>query len=104
METTNTQSFWGEKKDNYAAKQLKLEGNYTIFLMSVDADYVDGDINELIDEFDSYASVHEVTEAAKNMIRTVKLPEGFMLVGMCPVGFEGQNFYGIVDFSALEAG
>lgn len=90
-----TKRFWGEEKDIEAAKQLGLKGDHTIFMMGCEADYAD-DINEIASEFDEigYVGAREVIDAVQDRIRMVKLPKGFALVGMAPVGIDGEKVYG----------
>lgn len=96
---------WSEDKDREAVKQLGLEGDHTIFMMGTEADYAD-DIRKVAAEFIDfgYVDAREVVDAVEDRIRSVKLPKGFALVGMMPVGTEGQPTYGIVDFTAFGRG
>lgn len=95
--------FWGEAADRAAAEQMGLEGDYTIFMMGCDADYVE-DLQEVEDEFEkndvSLCHPEEVIDAVQERVKSVKLPKGFALVGMVPYGAKDPKHYGVVDLSA----
>ena len=95
---------WGEVKDHEAARQLGLqEGDHTIFMMSCEVDCVE-DIEEVEAEFADQGHVlaDEVIAAVQARIQPVRLPKGWVLVGMAPLGADGPKRYGIVDLSAID--
>lgn len=95
---------WGEAKDREAAKQLGLEGDHTIFMMATECiDYID-DVRDVLDDFDGVASSDEVVDAMIERLKTVKLPNGFCLVGMTPFGNNEREreIFGIVDWRIVE--
>lgn len=93
---------WGEARDREAAKQLGLEHDHTIFMMGTDCiDYID-DLREVINEFNGLADASEVVDAIVERMKSVKLPNGFCLVGMSPVGTTGPDVFGIVDWRLVE--
>jgi len=94
---------WGAAKDHEAARQLGLEGDHTIFMMGTECiDYID-DVRVILDDFDGLASAEEIIDAIDERMKSVKLPNGFCLVGMMPVGASGPETYGIVDWRQVEA-
>lgn len=95
-----TDRFWGEDKDREAARQLGLEGDQTIFMVSIEADYVD-DLQDLSKEFDGLCHVDEVLEAVEERVHSIKLPRGWCLVGVKPIDADGPKVYGLVDFSGF---
>lgn len=100
----NKGRFWGEEVDCAAAKQLGLDDNHTVFMMSSEADFVD-DLEELVEALDaegqSLLSPHEVVGKVDEYVHRVKLPGGFMMVGMCPVGAQAPKTYGVVDLKSF---
>jgi hypothetical protein len=100
--TVKIKRWFGEDKDREAIRQLNLEGDWTITMASVDVDYLcDDALDRVVDQFDSYANPEEVVNAARETIRRVRLPKGFMLIGMTPVDTNSEEItvLGIVDFS-----
>lgn len=94
---------WGINQDREAARQLGLEGDHTIFMMGTECiDYID-DVRVVLDDFDGLASAEEVVDAIDERMKSVKLPNGFCLVGMMPVGAGGPETYGIIDWRLVEA-
>lgn len=93
---------WGEARDHEAAKQLGLEGDHTIFMMGTECiDYID-DVRSVLDDLDGVAAADEVVDAILENMKTVKLPNGFCLVGMVPVGKQAPETYGIIDWRQVE--
>lgn len=96
--------FWGEDKDQEAAKQLGLGSEYTIFMMGDQAEYLP-DIDSVSSEFEkSVVDLRDVIDAVKDHVQPVLLPKGLALVGMRPVGAGEPRVYGVVDFSAMGRG
>lgn len=93
--------FWGEDKDREACRQLGLEGDQTIFMVSVEVDYVD-DLQVVAREFAGLCDAEEVIEAVEERVRSVKLPKGWFLVGVKPIEENGPETYGLVDFTGFK--
>lgn len=102
-ETAAVKSFWGEEIDREAAKQLGLDGNHTVFMMASEADFID-DLQELAERLEedgrSLMSPHELIGEIESSMRRVKLPDGFRMVGMTPVGADEPKTYGVVDLTS----
>jgi hypothetical protein len=91
---------WGQAQDQEAARQLGLQGDYTIFMMSYEVEYMD-DLDAIEEEMRDLGVVYpkEVIDAIEERQVFVKLPKGYVLVGMVPTGEDHPKTYGIVDFS-----
>ncbi len=89
--------FYGEAKDREAAQQLGLGDEYTIFLVGTEADYVD-DLDVVEEELreQGVMPAEDVIEAAKQRVQRVMLPQGYLLVGMSPLGKNEPCVYGVV--------
>lgn len=97
------ESFWGEEIDREATKQLGLDGNHTVFMMANESDFID-DLQELAEKLEedgnSLMSPHEFIGAIEGSMRRVKLPNGFRMVGLTPVGATEPKTYGVVNLTA----
>jgi hypothetical protein len=102
MNQVSNRGAWGQAQDQEAARQLGLQGDHTIFVMSYEVDYID-DLRVIAEEMKPLGFVDpmDVIESIEVRQVHVKLPKGLVLVGMAPVGSDSPETYGIVDFSAF---
>lgn len=89
-----------------ARRQLGLDATYEAFFLAIEADIVHGDLNEALDTMAAdigsmWAS--DAMEAIAPCIGRVRLPRGFMVVGLAPAA-GGEPIYGVCDFSAYYSG
>ena len=92
---------FGADHDAVACKALCLPENYTIFMMSLDIDYVD-DARQMFSEESDFMSAEEAADIVEEKTIRVTLPKGFMLVGLCPLDADEPRHYSVVDFSSLQ--
>lgn len=96
---------FGSEKDRIAANQLGLAENYSIFMMGVDiVEHVDEDefrraIERAYDENGIWDAT-DVNQILSEHLRQVKIPKGWAMVGMSPLGVDQPAVYGLVDFAA----
>jgi len=103
MDDNKKERIFGEETDRLAARQLGVSDDYTIFSMAVDVieSLDEHEVHEAIDRayeengagLDDYSAKQLLTDH----IRSVKLPKGWALVGMQPLGDAGRSVYGLVN-------
>lgn len=96
--------FWGVEKDKVAARQLGVSDDYTIFVMANEMDYIDDVRRIMFDAENDLGSCYpsEIVERIEQATKRVMLPGKLQMVGMMPTeGAEGEEVYGVVDFSTI---
>lgn len=97
--------YWGLDADLAAGAQLGLDPTYTIFMMAVEAETMEGvgdEIHQVLGDDLVDASV--VVDRVLACVRPVRLPKGFWMVGMAPLGQSEPAIYGVVDMSSVRLG
>lgn len=89
-----------QESDQDAANQLGLDPaqDYSIFMAAVYADIIT-DTDELNESLEEYGSS---SDCLQEFIKEVRLPMGYMLVGMAPYGKKNPKTYGIINAEKLK--
>lgn len=87
--------------DITAAKQLGLEEGHEIFFGSITIDHLDDEFNEAINDGGCFSG-NEIEDIMAEHTHEIRLPIGFMLVGMMKPGNDKKT-YGIVNLQEPSA-